>query len=85
MKFDLIKQKCKVSSYKIDGEYTEYEVEGHIFYVKGIPAFMILKNGEIDETDPITPNGCGIYYNNKEFVDEWLKNNFANVARQVRH
>lgn len=43
MKFDLIKQKCKVSSYKIDGEYTEYEVESHIFYVKGIPAFMILK------------------------------------------
>ena len=56
-----------------------------ILYIAGYPAYKILPNGEIDETDPITPNGCGIYYNNKEFVDKWLKNNFANVARQVRH
>jgi hypothetical protein len=72
MKFELIKQKCTVSSYKVStDEHTEYEVEGHIFYVKGYPAFMILESGEID---PITPNGMVIYYDNKKECDEWLKN-----------
>lgn len=76
MKFDLIKQKCKISSYKINREHTEYEVEGHIFYVKGMPAFMILENGEID---PITPDGMTIYHDNKKECDSWLKNRFAEI------
>jgi len=75
MKLELIKQKNKISSYKINGEHTEYEVEGHVFYVKGYPAFMILENGEIN---PITPNGMVIYYDNKKECDEWLKNEAIN-------
>ena len=72
---ELIKQKCTISLYKFNGEHTEREVEGRIFYVKGMPAFMILESGEID---PITPDGMTIYDDNKKECDEWLKKQFEN-------
>jgi hypothetical protein len=45
-----------------------------LVYIEGVPAFMILPNGE---KDWIVPDGAVMYMNNKEFVDkivdEWLK------------
>jgi hypothetical protein len=47
------------------------ELIGDILYTEGVPAFRILPNGE---KDWIVPDGAVMYMNNKEFVDEWLKN-----------
>ena len=43
----------------------------NIVYIEGIPAFSLLPDGE---KDWIAPDGVTMYLNNKEFVDEWLKN-----------
>ncbi len=77
MKFDLIKQKCISSSYKSNGERTECERVGYIFYVEGMPAFLFLENGDVE---PITPDGCHIYINNKEECDNWLKTNLCDTT-----
>ena len=70
MNFELLKSKCTSSSYKLNGErIDECEREGNIFYVEGMPAFLILENGDID---PITPNGMCIYASNKEECNKWL-------------
>jgi len=78
MNFELIKTKCKSSVYKNDGEVIRCEREGHVFYIEGIPAFLFLENGE---TEPIVPDGCHIYVDNKEECDNWLKINSSFKVR----
>jgi len=71
MKFELVKTNMTSSVYNTTtDEVTECHLEGRIFYVKGYPAFMILENGEVE---PITPNGCHIYMDNRKECDEWLR------------
>ena len=47
------------------------EIVEDIVYIGGLPAFTILPSGE---KDWICPDTATMYMNNKEFVDEWLKN-----------
>lgn len=41
-----------------------------IVYLAGLPAFSILPDGQ---RDPILPDGCTIYAENKQEVDDCLK------------
>lgn len=43
-----------------------------VLYIEGLPAFTLPVNGE---KDWIAPDVATIYWNNKEYVDNWLKEN----------
>lgn len=51
-------------------ELVPYQDE-YILYTEGVPAFVLHSDGE---KEWIVPDGAVMYMNNKEFVDEWLKN-----------
>lgn len=48
---------------------SDLEMLNNVLYIKGIPTFLFMPNGE---RDFIASDGLTIYFENKEFIDKWL-------------